>query len=143
MAKRTLKNTAKRLSLLSSAHSSWPRWPISRLSKACQIIAGLELGRRFYANNSGKPIHVAIANSLLHLKQMGLSQKEQMVEPRMLRHAAEWSVDGHIRWVRTSNDRATATRTLKPAEKRVARVRIDLDVWYPNGYDRRDIAAAV
>lgn len=50
------------------------------LTKACQIIASLELGRRFYARQaSGRPVHVRNAKQAYHyLKDIGVSQKEQL-----------------------------------------------------------------
>lgn len=49
------------------------------LSKACQIVASFELGRRAYQNRAGKPIHVRTASQAFeHLKSMGALQKEQL-----------------------------------------------------------------
>ena len=49
------------------------------LTKACQIIAGFELGRRFYAAQAGRPAQVRNARQAYHyLKDMGTSQKEQL-----------------------------------------------------------------
>lgn len=50
------------------------------LTKACQIVAGLELGRRFYARHaSGQPAHVRNAKQAYqHLRDIGRSQKEQL-----------------------------------------------------------------
>lgn len=50
------------------------------LTKACQIIASLELGRRFYARqSSGRPVHIRNAKQAYqYLKGMGDSQKEQL-----------------------------------------------------------------
>lgn len=50
------------------------------LTKACQVIASLELGRRFYARQaSGQPIHVRNAKQAYqHLRDIGRSQKEQL-----------------------------------------------------------------
>lgn len=49
------------------------------LTKACQVIAGFELGRRFYANQAGRPIQVRNAKQAYqYLKGMGVSQKEQL-----------------------------------------------------------------
>lgn len=50
------------------------------LTKACQVIAGLELGRRFYARqSSGQPVHVRNAKQAYqHLRNIGQSQKEQL-----------------------------------------------------------------
>lgn len=50
------------------------------LVKACQIIASLELGRRFYARqSSGQPVHIRNAKQAYqHLRDIGRSQKEQL-----------------------------------------------------------------
>ncbi len=49
------------------------------LNKACQIIASLELGRRFYAKQDGRPVHVRNAKQAYRsLKDIGYSQKEQL-----------------------------------------------------------------
>jgi DNA repair protein RadC len=50
------------------------------LTKACQIIASLELGRRFYARqSSGQPVHIRNAKQAFqHLRDIGRSQKEQL-----------------------------------------------------------------
>lgn len=50
------------------------------LNKACQIIAGLELGRRFYARQpSGRPAHVRNAKQAYQfLKDIANGQKEQL-----------------------------------------------------------------
>ena len=49
------------------------------LTKACQIIAGFELGRRFYAAQAGRPAQVRNAKQAYsYLKNMGHSQKEQL-----------------------------------------------------------------
>ncbi len=50
------------------------------LAKACQIIASLELGRRFYARqSSGQPAHIRNAKQAYqHLRDIGRSQKEQL-----------------------------------------------------------------
>ena len=49
------------------------------LTKACQIIAGFELGRRFYATQAGRPAQVRNAKqAYLYLKDIGTSQKEQL-----------------------------------------------------------------
>jgi DNA repair protein RadC len=49
------------------------------LTKACQIIAGFELGRRFYASQAGRPAQVRNAKQAYqYLKTMGTSQKEQL-----------------------------------------------------------------
>ncbi|HET7060257.1 MAG TPA: DNA repair protein RadC [Candidatus Saccharimonadales bacterium] len=50
------------------------------LNKACQIVASLELGRRFYARQtSGRPVHVRNAKQAYqYLKEIGTNQKEQL-----------------------------------------------------------------
>jgi DNA repair protein RadC len=50
------------------------------LTKACQIIASLELGRRFYARqSSGRPVHIRNAKQAYqYLKDIGQNQKEQL-----------------------------------------------------------------
>jgi DNA repair protein RadC len=49
------------------------------LTRACQVVAGFELGRRFYANRSGRPIQVRNAKQAnKYLRDIGLSQKEQL-----------------------------------------------------------------
>jgi DNA repair protein RadC len=49
------------------------------LIKACQVIAGFELGRRFYATQAGRPVQVRTAKQAYHyLHSMGASTKEQL-----------------------------------------------------------------
>jgi DNA repair protein RadC len=49
------------------------------LAKACQIVAGFELGRRAYQNHAGKPVYVRTAQQAFeHLRSIGLLQKEQL-----------------------------------------------------------------
>jgi len=49
------------------------------LTKACQIIASFELGRRFYANQSGKPAYVRNAQQAFqYLRGMSYGKKEQL-----------------------------------------------------------------
>lgn len=49
------------------------------LTKACQIVAVFELGRRFYANRAGKPIHIRNAQQAYeYLQAIGYSAKEQL-----------------------------------------------------------------
>jgi len=49
------------------------------LTKACQIVASFELGRRAYQEKAGKPIYVRTAKQAFeHLKSMGSLQKEQL-----------------------------------------------------------------
>lgn len=49
------------------------------LNKACQLVAGLELGRRFYARRNGRPRHVRTPDqAYAHVRDIALSQKEQL-----------------------------------------------------------------
>ena len=49
------------------------------LTKACQVVVGFELGRRFYANQAGKPIYVRTARQAhQYLRGMAHSKKEQL-----------------------------------------------------------------
>lgn len=49
------------------------------LVKACQVVAGFELGRRFYATSAGRPLHVRNAKQAFeYLRDMGRYQKEQL-----------------------------------------------------------------
>lgn len=49
------------------------------LTKACQVIASFELGRRFYAQQAGRPTQVRQAKQAYqYLKGMGINQKEQL-----------------------------------------------------------------
>lgn len=50
------------------------------ITKACQIIASLELGRRFYARqSSGRPVHIRNAKQAYqYLKDIANSNKEQL-----------------------------------------------------------------
>lgn len=49
------------------------------LTKAAQIVASFELGRRFYASQAGRPVHVRNARQAYrYLKDMGTYQKEQL-----------------------------------------------------------------
>jgi len=49
------------------------------LTKACQVIASFELGRRFYSSQGGRPAQVRNAKQAYqYLKGMGSSQKEQL-----------------------------------------------------------------
>lgn len=49
------------------------------LTKACQIVASFELGRRSYQNRAGKPLFVRTATQAFeHLRSMGDLQKEQL-----------------------------------------------------------------
>lgn len=50
------------------------------LTKACQVIASLELGRRFYARQlSGQSVHIRTAKQAFqHMRGIGASRKEQL-----------------------------------------------------------------
>ncbi|HVV25653.1 MAG TPA: DNA repair protein RadC [Candidatus Saccharimonadales bacterium] len=49
------------------------------LTKACQVVAGFELGRRYYANQAGRPAQVRNAKQAYqYMKSIGSSQKEQL-----------------------------------------------------------------
>ncbi len=48
-------------------------------AKACQLIAGFELGRRFFEKRSGRPVFVRTARQAFdHIKGISLSNKEQL-----------------------------------------------------------------
>ncbi|MGC1177267.1 MAG: DNA repair protein RadC [Candidatus Saccharimonadales bacterium] len=79
MARRTLKEYGEK----TISHELNPRRLAAAadipLTKACQIIAGFELGRRFYATQAGRPVQVRNAKQAYrYLKGMGSSQKEQL-----------------------------------------------------------------
>ncbi len=49
------------------------------ISKACQVIVAFEIGRRFYAQKSGKPIFIRNATQAFeYLQGMAYSKKEQL-----------------------------------------------------------------
>jgi DNA repair protein RadC len=49
------------------------------LVKACQIVAGFELGRRFYSSKNGQPVFIRnAAQAFEHLKGMANGKKEQL-----------------------------------------------------------------
>jgi len=49
------------------------------LQKACQLVAGFELGRRYYASNNGRQVHVRnLDQAFEYLKDIGRSSKEQL-----------------------------------------------------------------
>lgn len=79
MAKRTLKEYGEKAIGNELSPKQLAEVADIPLTKACQIIASLELGRRFYANQSGRPTHVRnIKQAFQYLRGMGLSQKEQL-----------------------------------------------------------------
>jgi DNA repair protein RadC len=49
------------------------------LHKACQLVVGFELGRRYYAQTGGKAVHIRnFDQAFQYLKGMGTSSKEQL-----------------------------------------------------------------
>jgi DNA repair protein RadC len=49
------------------------------LTKACQIVASFELGKRYYAKKSGRPAHIRQSRQAYdYLKEMGQLRKEQL-----------------------------------------------------------------
>lgn len=49
------------------------------LTKACQIVAAFELGRRYYKTSAGRPVHIRDASQAFqYLKAMSYLQKEQL-----------------------------------------------------------------
>lgn len=49
------------------------------LTKACQVVASFELGRRFYSQKAGRPVQVRNARQAFkYVKDIGPSQKEQL-----------------------------------------------------------------
>lgn len=79
MAKRALKDYGdKAISNESSAQRLATSASIP-LTKACQIVASFELGRRFYATQAGRPAQVRnAAQAYRYLKSIGQSPKEQL-----------------------------------------------------------------
>lgn len=79
MAQRTLKDYGKKA--VGNEHD--PR-KLSQaadipLTKACQLVASFELGRRYYARRHGRPVHVRnAAQAYQYLKDMSHNQKEHL-----------------------------------------------------------------
>jgi DNA repair protein RadC len=49
------------------------------LTKACQIVASFELGRRFFAKRGGRPVQVrTLKQAQMYLQEMGSYSKEQL-----------------------------------------------------------------
>jgi DNA repair protein RadC len=49
------------------------------LVKACQIVASFELGRRYFARQSGRPVYIRNSrHAYEHLRSIGLLRKEQL-----------------------------------------------------------------
>ena len=79
MARRTLKEYGEKAISSELSPKQLAEVADIPLTKACQIIAALELGRRFYANQAGRPVHVRnVKQAFQYLRGMGLSQKEQL-----------------------------------------------------------------
>lgn len=79
MAKRTLKEYGEK----TVSHELDPKRLAETanipLTKACQIVASFELGRRFFASQAGRPAQVRNAKQAYqYLKTIALSQKEQL-----------------------------------------------------------------
>lgn len=78
MARRTMKEYGEKA--LASEHDPVRLAELAGipLTKACQIIASFELGRRYYATQAGRPVVVRTARQAHHyLKDLGSCQKEQ------------------------------------------------------------------
>ncbi|CAN5140439.1 DNA repair protein RadC [soil metagenome] len=79
MARRTVKDYGERAIANELNAARLAEMADIPLSKAGQVIAAFELGRRYYATSAGKPVHVRNAKQAhQHLKAMGYSQKEQL-----------------------------------------------------------------
>lgn len=80
MARRTLKEYGEKTIINELSPQRLSKTADIPLTKACQIIASLELGRRFYARqSSGQPTHIRNAKQAYqHLRNIGRSQKEQL-----------------------------------------------------------------
>jgi DNA repair protein RadC len=80
MAKRTLREYGEKAIASELNPERLSQTADISLGKACQIIASLELGRRFYArNNTGRPVHIRNAKQAYqYLKEIANSQKEQL-----------------------------------------------------------------
>lgn len=79
MAQRTLREYGEK----TISHENSPRQLAEAagipLGKACQIVAGFELGRRFYDKRSGRPVQVrTLRQAQAYLRGMGDLSKEQL-----------------------------------------------------------------
>lgn len=79
MSQRIIKEYGQR----SIAHETNPKRMAEILdipeSKACQLVAAFELGRRFYATKAGMPVFIRTATQAYeHFKAMGALHKEQL-----------------------------------------------------------------
>lgn len=80
MASRTLREYGEKAITNELSPERLSRTADIPLTKACQVIASLELGRRFYARqSSGQPVHIRNAKQAFnHLRDISHSQKEQL-----------------------------------------------------------------
>jgi DNA repair protein RadC len=80
MARRTLREYGEKAIINELSPQRLSQTADIPLAKACQIVASLELGRRFYARqSSGQPTHIRNAKQAYqHLRDIGRSQKEQL-----------------------------------------------------------------
>jgi DNA repair protein RadC len=79
MAKRTLREYGEK----TVGHERDPRQLAEAadipLQKACQLVAGFELGRRYYAQSHGLSVHIRnLDQAFQYLKDMGSGSKEQL-----------------------------------------------------------------
>jgi len=79
MASRILKEYGERAILQETSPRRLAEALDIPVTKACQLVAGFELGRRFYQTRAGKPLVVRTARqAYAYLSQMGDLQKEQL-----------------------------------------------------------------
>lgn len=79
MARRTLKEYGERALTNELSPQRLADSADIPLTKACQLIAGFELGRRFYATQAGRPAQVRNAKQAYrYLRNMADSNKEQL-----------------------------------------------------------------
>lgn len=79
MAKRTIKEYGERTIGHEVSAQRLAAMADIPVSKAAQIVAAFELGRRYYAQAAGRPVHIRNATQAFqYLKAMGYLQKEQL-----------------------------------------------------------------
>jgi len=79
MSKRIIKEYGEKAILNESSPEKLAAALDIPVSKASQIIVAFEIGRRFFAQKSGKPVFIRNANQAYeHLKGMAFSEKEQL-----------------------------------------------------------------
>lgn len=79
MARRILKEYGERAILNETDPSRLSMALNIPLTKACQLVAGLELGRRFYQTRAGRPVVIRTATqAFIHFSGMADMQKEQL-----------------------------------------------------------------